>query len=101
MGKNLWEEYADAIDSDFYHQYHFAMETQKNVSFEEYYTTLNKWFEVSVYPSSDGLSVYFKDVTLRKQSDLRLLRANERFEKVTEATNDAIWDLKIEEGILY
>jgi PAS domain S-box-containing protein len=101
LGKYLWEEYADAIDSDFYRQYHKSLETQKTSSFEEYYPTLDKWFEVSVYPSSTGLSVYFKDVTLRKQADIRLLQANERFEKATEATNDAIWDWDIEKNTFF
>ncbi|MEX0684990.1 MAG: PAS domain S-box protein [Balneolales bacterium] len=95
VGENLWEIYTDTIDTDFYRQYHKALETGENVSFEEYYVTLNKWFEVSAYPSQEGLSVYFKDVTLRKEAALHLTQANERFEKVTEATNDAIWDYDV------
>ncbi len=63
--------------------------------FETYYPTLKKWFEVSAYPSEEGLSVYFKDVTLRKEADIHLQNANERFKKVTEATNDVIWDWDI------
>ncbi|HSI68726.1 MAG TPA: PAS domain-containing protein [Gillisia sp.] len=101
LGKNLWEKYEDAINSDFYRQYHKALETQQNVNFEEYYATLNKWFEVTVYPSLSGLSVYFKDVTLRKEADIRLLQANERFEKVTEATSDAIWDWDIKNDTFF
>ncbi len=101
LGKYLWEEYSDAIDTDFYRQYHKSLETQKTARFEEYYPTLDKWFEVSVYPSATGLSVYFKDVTLRKQTDIRLLQANERFEKATEATNDAIWDWDIENNTFF
>ena len=92
VGRYLWDEYKDAINSDFYHEYHKAVATKEASYFETYYPTLNKWFEVSAYPSDEGLSVYFKDVTLRKESDIRLEEANERFEKVTEATNDAIWD---------
>ncbi|MBD3629294.1 PAS domain S-box protein [Cyclobacterium sp.] len=101
LGKNLWEAYADAIDSDFYRQYQRAMETGETVNFEEYYPTLKKWFEVAAYPSKEGLSIYFKDVTLRKEADIRLQEANERFEKVTEATNDAIWDWDIQYRTLY
>lgn len=101
LGKNLWEAYADAIDSAFYRQYHLAIETGDTVSFEEYYPKLKKWFEVSAYPSKEGLSIYFKDVTLRKEADIRLQEANERFEKVTEATNDAIWDWNIQDRTLY
>src|SRR5690606_12103669 len=81
LGKNLWDAYSDAVELDFYAQYHKAMATGETVLFEEYYGTLEKWFEVTAYPSPKGLSVYFKDITLRKESDVRLLRANERFEK--------------------
>ncbi|RAI87913.1 PAS domain S-box protein [Algoriphagus yeomjeoni] len=101
IGEYIWEKYADAIDSDFYRQYHKAQKTGENVSFEEYYSTLNKWFEVAVYPSEEGLSVYFKDVTLRKEADIRLIQANERFEKVTDATNDAIWDYDVLKNDLF
>ncbi|MEB2780968.1 PAS domain S-box protein [Algoriphagus sp. C2-6-M1] len=96
VGKNVWEEFPDAIDTDFYRQYHQAMETGETVNFEEYYPTLDMWIEVSVYPSENGLSIYFKDISLKKAADIRLLEANERFELVTKATNDAIWDWDIE-----
>jgi len=92
IGRNLWDEYEDAIDSDFYREYHKAVATKEACYFESFYPTLNIWLEVSAYPSEEGLSVYSKDITLRKESDIRLKEANERFEKVTEATNDAIWD---------
>src|SRR5690606_31478638 len=101
VGKNLWDEYADAIDTDFYRQYHRAVKTGKTVSFEEYYATLNKWFEVTAYPSPEGLSVYFKDITLRKETDIRIQQANERFEKVTQATTDAIWDWDLQNDMFY
>lgn len=101
VGKNLWNVFADAIDSSFYRQYHHAMETGEIVRFEEKYLTQGKWFEMNVYPLETGLSIYFTDVTLRKEADERLIKANERFEKVTEATNDAIWDWDIENNTLY
>ena len=100
IGKNLWDEYPDVIETDFYRQYHKAIETQENLDFEEFYPTLNMWLEVMVYPSTTGLSVYFKDITQRKESDIRLLQSNERFEKVAEATNDAIWDWNVLENTL-
>lgn len=101
VGKNIWDAYPDAIDSDFYRQYHKAMETGETINFEEHYDTLNMWIEVTVYPSKNGLSIYFKDITLRKKADDRLLKANERFEKVTQATNDAVWDWNIIENTLF
>jgi len=39
----------------------------KLVHFEDYFEPLNRWYEISAYPSIVGLSVYFKDITERKQ----------------------------------
>ncbi|GGG91802.1 hypothetical protein GCM10011416_05640 [Polaribacter pacificus] len=69
IGKNLWNAYPDAKDLEFYRQYHKAMETGKMVNFEEHYPALNIWLEVTAYPSNEGLSIYFKDVTQRKKTE--------------------------------
>ena len=92
LGKYLWDVYEHATDSEFFSQFHKTMETREATNFEAYSPILNIWLEVSGYPSEEGLSVYFKDVTLRKEAAMKLQQANERFERVTEATNDAIWD---------
>lgn len=43
----------------------------------------------------------FRDVTERKKAEESIRQSNERFEKVTEATNDAIWDWDIINDNLY
>jgi len=63
IGQNIWEIYADARNSLFYTKYHQAMSEQRVITFREYYQPLEMWFEVHVYPSGDGISVYFHDVT--------------------------------------
>lgn len=67
LGKNVWHEFPEAVNSTFYHQYHKAKEQRITVSFEEWYPPLQTWFEVRAYPSSDGLSVYFHNINERKQ----------------------------------
>lgn len=67
LGRNLWEEYPDVVDTEFYTQYHKAVKTKQAIYFEPFYAALKMWLEVSAYPSSEGLSVYFKNVTLRKE----------------------------------
>lgn len=101
IGRNLWEEYDYILDSDFYRMYHKAKETGEIVSFEDKNPVLNKWFEVTAYPSANGLSVYFKDITIRKEADIKIREANERFQKVTEATNEAIWDWNLIDNSVY
>lgn len=101
IGRNLWEVFPDAVDSDFYRKNHEAKRTGQTVTFEEYYPGNNKWFEVTAYPSEKGLSAYFRDTTTRKEMELMITEANERFEKVAEATNEAVWDWNLKEHTLY
>ena len=65
IGKNIWEEFPEALGKPFYHAYHKAMEEQRFVSLEEYYEPLDGWFENHVYPSPDGISIYFRDITAK------------------------------------
>jgi PAS domain S-box-containing protein len=101
LGKNLWEVFAASVDSHSYRMYHHAIRENKPVHFEDYFEHTKKWYEISAYPSSNGLTVYFKDITLRKEVDIRIRESNERFEMVAEATNDAIWDWDITANTLF
>ncbi|MCC5917742.1 MAG: PAS domain S-box protein [Cryomorphaceae bacterium] len=95
VGKNLWKVFPKAMESDFYDHCKKAKKTGTSVQFEEHYPDTSKWFEITAYPSEEGLSVYFKDISLRKETDIRIIQANERFEKAAEATSDVIWDWDI------
>ncbi len=93
VGQNLWEVYDDAVELDFYTQYHKAVNEQVMVNFEEYYPGVEKWFEVSAYPSDTGLSVYFRDITERKKNHERLKQLNKELEERAEqleATNEEL-----------
>ncbi len=98
LGKNLWEVFNEESETLSYVNYRRALETGETIHFEEFYAKLNAWFSISVFPSDSGLTVYFKDITAAKVNEKLLSESNERFEKVAEATNDAIWDLQIESG---
>jgi PAS domain S-box-containing protein len=71
IGTNVWEEFPELIGSTFEQEWQRAVDEQATVEFEAFYPPLNAWLEVHAYPSTDGLSVYFQDVTLRKQAEAR------------------------------
>jgi signal transduction histidine kinase/DNA-binding NarL/FixJ family response regulator len=87
-GKRLWDVVPDAVDTPFYEKYTEAMRTQEAVTFEEYYEPLGRWFEVRAYPSSTGLSVYFRDVTKRKAYEERLQRRESLLTRIHRVTAD-------------
>lgn len=79
LGRNLWEVYQDAIPLKFYSEYHRAISENVAVRFDEYFPPLKLWVEVSAFPSKDGLSVYFKDVTFRKNAEALLSSEKEKY----------------------
>tara|TARA_R110002050_G_scaffold217038_2_gene353104 strand:+ start:879 stop:6770 length:5892 start_codon:yes stop_codon:yes gene_type:complete len=101
IDKNFWDIFSKDQFKRFYEEYHRAMETGVTTHFEEYDSTFNQWFEISAYPSEKGLSIYFKDVSIRKVAEEKIKLSNERFEKIAEATNDAIWEYDIERDELF
>ncbi|MUG93952.1 response regulator [Scytonema sp. UIC 10036] len=70
LGKNIWEEYPEAIDSVCYQKYHEAATTKLPVQFEAFCPHLDMWLEVRVYPQADGLTIYSHDISDRKRSEL-------------------------------
>lgn len=95
IGKHLWGVFSAHVGLKSYNEYHKAVKFQEVVHFEDYYPENDSWLEVSAYPSKSGLSVYFKDITQRKKQEKLIQDTNERFEKITEATNDAVWDFDV------
>ncbi|HEY9844797.1 MAG TPA: PAS domain S-box protein, partial [Candidatus Caenarcaniphilales bacterium] len=92
LGENLWDEFPEAVGSSFDQEYHRAILEQVTVEFEAFFLPLSTWFEVHAYPTKDGLSVYFQNINDRKRSQEALRKSEERFQLITRATNDAVWD---------
>ncbi|MBB5440227.1 PAS domain S-box-containing protein [Pedobacter sp. AK017] len=79
IGKNLWKEFSKAISLKFYTEYHKAMREKVAVRFQEYWPQKKMWVEVSAFPSGEGLSVYFKDITEWKRITRQLEREKKRY----------------------
>ncbi|GAA5523300.1 PAS domain S-box protein [Aliifodinibius salicampi] len=79
VGKNLWEVFPADKAQKSYVEYKKALETKRPSSFEEYFEPLGKWFSVNVHPSTEGITVYFQNITEQR----RLQLINERTEQIS------------------
>jgi len=75
-GKSIWEVMPALKNSEFYSKAIEAVNTKKPVHFEYLYQANNTWYEESFYPTEDGLSVFFRSVNSRKQSEAKLKELN-------------------------
>ncbi len=88
LGNTLWEMFPATQDSEFERQYRHAMETGESVSFEAYYAPLDNWFEVSAYPSNEGLAVYYRSINERKQAQEKLAQTMAELERSNRDLQD-------------
>ncbi len=84
IGKSLWEIFPGSEDTLSYRNHYHAMETKQVMHFEDYYPALKIWHEINSYPSENGLSIFFKDITERKESEKRIKESEERFKALIE-----------------
>ncbi|MDZ7960674.1 MAG: PAS domain S-box protein [Aulosira sp. DedQUE10] len=70
IGKHVWNEvFPSMVGSLAYQELHRAVAEQVPVSWEEFGEPVQRWLEVNAYPSAQGVAVYFRDVTERKQAE--------------------------------
>ncbi len=72
VGKNIWEEFPEILDSYTYRAFHTAMKEQRFINSMDYYEPNNLWYESYIYPSPEGLSVFIKDITENKNLEAQL-----------------------------
>src|SRR5262249_6099525 len=77
IGKSIWKEFPEAAGQPFGQAYSRAVREQVPLKIEEYYPPFERWFENRIYPSPDGLSIFFQDITDRKLAEERLRRSYE------------------------
>ncbi|MDX1938386.1 MAG: PAS domain S-box protein [Flavihumibacter sp.] len=91
IGKSIWDIYPDAVGKDFYNACHKAMQTQQYTYQEEYYPPLDEWFENHIYPSQDGVSIFFRNISERKKVQLQLAESEEKYRIIIETAQEGVW----------
>ena len=81
LGKTVWELWPRLAESPFAAAFHRAVAENLPTRVEAFYPEpLNAWFEVRCYPSPDGLSLLFNDITERRRMDEQLRQARDELE---------------------
>ena len=95
LGKKLLDEFPQALGSDSYLEIERAMKEGVTTEFETVSPVLGRWVSGRAYPSSEGVSVYFWDVTERKRTEvaLREIREAERLRIARDLHDGVLQDL--------
>jgi len=75
LGKGIWDTFPEALGTTFQERYEHAATSGEQVVFEAEFAPLGGWYELSAWPGPDGLSVYFREITARRQVEQERERA--------------------------
>jgi PAS domain S-box-containing protein len=101
IGKHIWTEFPEGVGQPFQKAYEKSMTEQRYIYLEEYYSPYDRWFENHIYPSPEGLSIYFRDITERKKAELLLQENEQRLRLIYNTTSDVIFLISVEPNNRY
>ncbi len=93
IGRHIWTEFPEGIGQAFHQACEEALQTQRPVVAEQYVEPTQRWIENRIYPSPQGLSVYFTETTERKLAERRVraqLARTELLNRITRAIGDRL-----------
>ncbi|BAY79972.1 two-component hybrid sensor and regulator (plasmid) [Nostoc linckia NIES-25] len=92
IGKNIWQEVSEEFRQHSYQAYTQAFTEKSFVQLEAYYPSIQRWFENRIYPSGDGVSIFLKEITQQKQTEIALKESEEHLRLALEAAQMGTWD---------
>ncbi len=85
LGRNYWATFPEVIDTVFETGYRKAMTERITVEIEAHYPALNARFEVQAVPVETGITVFFRDVTARHETELLVAATKEQLRVLAES----------------
>jgi signal transduction histidine kinase len=77
LGTNLWQSFP-AASANVQIAYHKAMDQRIPIDIDDYYPEpLNKWFHIRAFPTTEGIAIFFQDITERLRAE-KTLRDSEK-----------------------
>ena len=93
LGRELWTLWPEVMGTRFEEEYRRVMAERVTVHFEEWFAPKKRWVEVNACPYGEGMAIFFRDVTERKQQQ------SER-ERLIAELQVALADVKTLSGLL-
>lgn len=101
LGDTLWSAFPGLRNSGFERAAYSVMSRRVSVTHEEQLVSTGRWVEFQIYPSAEGISCFFRDITHRKaaeeavvsytnQLELAKAHAEEQARELARARDEAL-----------
>jgi PAS domain S-box-containing protein len=88
--KTHWELFPETLGTNLEDCYRTVMQTRVPQRIEHFYKPFGLWADIHVMPTDEGIAVYYRDITDRKQAEALRNEADRRFQQIFDASPDSI-----------
>jgi PAS domain S-box-containing protein len=91
IGKVFWEVHPE-MNSLFKEKFLTAKKTNCEVKFENFSKAFNTWFAVKVFPSRDGTTVFYTDVSVERMAEIKIKESEARLLEAQAIGHIGSWE---------
>jgi two-component system sensor histidine kinase UhpB len=95
LGKRLMDVFPEMVGHPFLDTVAQASLEQRSIKLDVYYRARDVWFECRCYPSREGMSFFFQDISNRKRAEAALQEASSRLELAVRASKIGLWSWNV------
>jgi PAS domain S-box-containing protein len=100
-GRKLWDLFPDSVGTELEVNFKKAMRDREPVHFESFYPRLNRWYTISGYPGSLGLTVIFQDISETRQTREALRTTERRLQVAQVSARLGSWEWNVKTNELW
>jgi len=93
LGRPIWEVFRKLVGTPMEAHYRRAMSKRIPVTFEAFSPIVERWVEIRLFPTADGLAAFLLDISDRKQSEEAIWRLNAELEQRVDERTAELADL--------
>jgi PAS domain S-box-containing protein len=82
IGRSHWDLFPTLLGGAVEREYRRALTDRVAVHVEAWVEPTGSWFESHLYPAAEGLGIYFRDITKRKQAEAALQASERKFSAI-------------------
>lgn len=98
LGHSIWEVFDKLKGTPMEAHYRRAMAGRVPIAFEAFSPIAERWLDIRLFPTGDGLAAFLLDIHKRKQAEAALRQSEARFAKAFHANPAAMCITTIDDG---